>query len=128
MRVWAMRIGAVILLIWCALSARDAIARARMTHDDMRERLESELEQVAATLPEQGPVGYVDARSGDPSMELALHVGQYVLAPRLLVAGSGPEWVIVRTDAPASVADPRLAAYQPVGRSAGSHRLYRRMQ
>ena len=126
MLAWATRIAASILLIWCVATALDAMARARSLDDDGRRQLERELEQLADDLPPRGVIGYVDARRGDPSMELALHVGQFALAPRLIRPGSGPEWVIVRSDAGGSAVHPQITGYDAVGEAAGSHRIYRR--
>jgi hypothetical protein len=128
MRAWVTRVAVSILLIWCVVTALDAMARAKALQDDGRRQLELELEQLAGDLPPRGIIGYVDARSGDPSMEMALHVGQFAIAPRLIRAGSGPEWLIVRTEATGPAGDPRLTGYEAVGGAVGSHRIYRRIQ
>jgi hypothetical protein len=117
---------AAALLAWSVAIAVDGVQRARQRPADDRPRAYAELETLAASLPPRGSVGFVQA--GEPAQALprAIHIAQYVLAPRVVMEGAGAEFVIGHIDAEY---DDRwiVDGYTEVG-AAGPWRVFRRTQ
>jgi hypothetical protein len=63
---------------------------------DIPEREEQRLASLRYVLPEYGSIGYVDPDQSwsDPAAIRAFYLTQYALAPRIIVYGAEPEYVI----------------------------------
>lgn len=119
MPIWVHRAGAALLLAWCLLSVVAALRTAIERGPDERAALEAELDALAADVPADAIVGYIEPRRvEEPS---AIQRAQYALVPRIVSPGPGPEFVIA---APGASFD--LAGYEPVAGASDEHRLYRR--
>lgn len=127
----------MLLVAWCLMMAVSAVRQSWSQQPTGRAALEAELMALVAHLPAGGTIGYVTAGDGEDLRHEAaihtgeqpgvLHVAQYVLAPRIVRVGPGPEYVIVRRDAAADPAT-ALSGYEPAGAVAGTHRVYRRIR
>lgn len=111
------------LLIWCVLAAAAGLRSALLLEPDVRTGLDADLRSLSVGLPPHGGVGYLQDPAAGPD---AFHAAQYALAPRVLVAGTGPDHLIVAPEAGLSERDPVLTGYQPVRSSTAGHRLFRR--
>ena len=119
MSVGVQRIGATLLLAWCLVSVVAALRAAIEREPDRRAALEAELDALAANVPADAVVGYIEPRRvEEPS---AIQKAQYALVPRIVSPGPGPEFVIA---APGAAFD--FAGYQPIAGAPDEHRLYRR--
>lgn len=112
------------LLIWCVLAAAAGLRSALLLERDARKAFEADLLTLSVELPPHGTVGYLHDGAG----ETAFHAAQYALAPRVLVARTGPDYLIVAPDAAVPESDPRLTGYEPVRADAAKHRLFRRVR
>lgn len=119
---------AVLAIVWSLVAAGAGLRAARALPDDPMTRLESEFRALAVSLPPTGEIGYLERyENGGATDAVQMHyAAQYALAPRVVPARTGQEFIIVAagTDRPGD--DPRLAGYAPVASTPAGHRVFRR--
>lgn len=123
------RVVATLVLAWSLVAGASAVRVARALPADPMQRLEAEFLELAPRLPPAGEVGYLDRyeNAGDEAVVRERYAAQYALAPRVMVARTGPEFLIVAHDTERSGGDDRLAGYFLVATTAAGHRLFRRL-
>lgn len=119
---------AVIGVAWALLASASAVRAALSIPPDPMGQLESEFRALIADLPPRGQIGYLERYEGGGSVEAVRqhYAAQYALAPRVVVARTGPEFVIVASGTERPGGDPRLKGYVQVARSPAGHRVFRR--
>lgn len=105
------------------LAAAAGLRSALLLAPDARTQVEADLQTLSAELPLHGTVGYLQHGGAGAA---AFHAAQYALVPRVLVPGTGPEYLVVAPESGAPERDPGLAGYDPVHPGAAGHRLFRR--
>jgi hypothetical protein len=123
-------VGYVAICAWCSVAAISAFLQAQTPVPNQIAGLDVEFSAFSAHLPARGTIGYLDAHQDAGSEEAVRtrYVAQYALAPLVVVAHVGPEFVIVAKDTADPGGDPRLSGYAQVATVPGSHRLFRRLQ
>lgn len=109
-------------------AALSAARVARRTPVDPTARLEGEFLPLAAALPGRGEVGYLEryVNGGSEDAVRTHYAAQYALAPRVVRARTGQEFVIVAAGHERPGGDARLRGYAPVASSPAGHRVFRR--
>lgn len=92
-------------------------------------RLEREFRVLIPDLPSSGDIGYLERYEEGGSVEAVRthYAAQYALAPRIIVARTGSEFVIVADGTERPGGDPRLRGYFQVARTPAGHRVFRRL-
>lgn len=123
------RVLATLVLAWSLVAGASAVRVARALPPDPMRRLEAEFLELAPRLPPAGEIGYLDRyeNAGDEAVVRERYAAQYALAPRVMVARTGPEFLIVAHDTERPGGDDRLAGYFLVSTTPAGHRLFRRL-
>ena len=88
---------------------------------------EAEFLPFVPDLPARGEIGYLEPFRAGTESDVRLHyAAQYALAPRVIVARTGPELLIVPVGAENPSGDSRLDGYRRVRTLPNGHRLFRR--
>ena len=125
-RGWVPWVGGGVLLAWCLAAALSALLTAlRQPRDPMAE-LEASFAPFAFELPPFGEIGYLEAAVGGDEAERTYYAAQYALVPRVIVARTGPEFLIVAGGSERE-RDPRLEGYFLARPLPNGHRLFRRL-
>jgi len=125
---WRAALGAV-LLAWSLLAAVSTVRDGLTRGPDPIAELEPEFLALVFDLPASGLVGYLEAYS-DAGADAAVRMyfaAQYALAPRVVVARVGPEFLIVAQGTERPSGDSRLDGYHQVAAFPSGHRVYRRL-
>ena len=123
------RVLATIALAWSLVASASALRTALLLPPDPMQRLDAEFRELAPRLPPTGEIGYLDRyeNAGDDAVVQARYAAQYALAPRVVLARTGPEFLIVAYDTERPGGDARLAGYFLVATTSAGHRLFRRL-
>jgi hypothetical protein len=123
------RVLATLALAWSLVAGASALRMALTMPPDPMQRLEAEFLELAPRLPSAGDIGYLDRyeNAGDEAVVRARYAAQYALAPRVVVARTGPEFLIVAHDTERPGGDARLNGYFLVATTSAGHRLFRRL-
>ena len=123
------RVLATLALAWSLVAGASAVRVALVQPADPMQRLEAEFLELAPRLPPTGVVGYLDRyeNAGDEAVVRERYAAQYALAPRVVLARTGPEFLIVAHDTERPGGDSRLAGYFLVATTPAGHRLFRRL-
>jgi hypothetical protein len=123
------RVLATLALAWSLVAGASAVRTALMLPPEPMEHLEAEFLELASRLPPTGDIGYLDRyeNAGDDAVVRARYAAQYALAPRVLLARTGPEFLIVAQDTERPGGDSRLDGYFLVATTSAGHRLFRRL-
>ena len=137
----ARTLGAVGLVLWAGYRAhlpaivedRRLVALPRGEGDPI-DPLDRQYQALTPWLPAHGTIGYLPPLSGE--LYGGLFVAEYALAPRIVVPGTGAEFVIVPAEATpsshpvtASVSeDPRLEGFRLYRAFDTGARIYRRVR
>ena len=124
------RVLATLALAWSLVASASALRTALLLPPDPMQRLDAEFRELAPRLPPTGEVGYLDRyeNAGDDAVVRARYAAQYALAPRVVLARTGPEFLIVADDTERPGGDPRLDGYFLVTTTSAGHRLFRRLK
>ena len=115
------------LIAWCLLSAGSALRDALHHPADPMDEQEALFLPLVPELPPDGEIGYLEPYHAGTEADVRLHyAAQYALTPRVIVARTGPDWLIVPPGAEDPAGDARLAGYQRVRTLANGIRLFRR--
>ncbi len=119
---------AVVGVTWSLLAAGAALRAARALPTDPMAQLESEFRELAIDLPPLGEVGYLERYEDGGAVEAVRthYAAQYALAPRVIRARTGQEFVVVALGTERPGGDPRLRGYVQVARTSAGHRVFRR--
>jgi hypothetical protein len=123
------RVLAALGVAWSLLTAGAALRAARALPADPMARLEREFRVLVTDLPSTGVIGYLERYEGGGAVDaVQMHyAAQYALAPRIVVARTGSEFVIVASGTERPGGDARLDGYVAVTRTAAGHRVFRRL-
>jgi hypothetical protein len=124
---WTNWIGGGVLLTWCLAAAVSALLTAARQPRDPMPELEASFAPFVIELPASGVVGYLEAPVGGAEAERAYYAAQYALVPRVIVARTGPEFLIVARGTAREGGDPRLEGYFPIRHLPNGHRLFWRL-
>ena len=124
------RVLATLALAWSLVASASALRTALLLPPDPMQRLDAEFRELAPRLPPAGEVGYLDRyeNAGDDAVVRARYAAQYALAPRVVLARTGPEFLIVADDTERPGGDARLDGYFLVTTTSAGHRLFRRLK
>jgi len=116
-----------VLIAWCLLSAGAALRDALGHAPDPMDEQQAAFLPLVPELPLRGEIGYLEPYHSGTEADVRLHYAdQYVLTPRVIVAHTGPELLIVPPGAEDPSGDPRLAGYRRVRTLPNGIRLFRR--
>ena len=125
---WVPWVGGGLLLVWCLAAAVSALLMAARQRRDPMPDLEASFAPFALELPAAGVIGYLEAAAGGEEAERMYYAAQYTLVPRVIVARTGPEFLIVARGTEREGSDPRLEGYFPVRQLPNGHRLFWRLE
>jgi hypothetical protein len=123
------RVLATLALAWSLVASASALRTVLPLPPDRMGQLEAEFLELAPRLPPTGEIGYLDRyeNAADEAVVQARYAAQYTLAPRVVVARTGPEFLIVAHDTERPGGDSRLNGYFLVTTTSAGHRLFRRL-
>jgi hypothetical protein len=120
-------LGGGALMAWCLLSAGAALRDAISHTPDPMDEQQALFLPLVPELPPHGEIGYLEPYHAGTEADVRLHyAAQYALTPRVVVAHTGPDWLIVPPGAEDPAGDARLAGYRRVRTFANGIRLFRR--
>ena len=138
----ARTLAAVGLLLWAgsrahipAITADRRLRALPPGEGDPIDRFDRQFQSLIPWLPVHGPVGYLPPVGGDPYG--GFYVAEYALAPRIVIPGAGPDFVIVpaetepgahRASAAPNGEDPRLPGFVLYREAETGARVYRRVR
>lgn len=119
---------AAAVMAWCVAAALYNLTTASRPRHPIAV-LEAQFASLIPYLPASGEVGFLE-HYADPGAEDAVktwYTAQYALAPRIVAARPGAEFLIVADGTAHPSSDPRLEEYFRVVTVEGGHQLYRRL-
>lgn len=124
---WQVVLGGLVLA-WCLAAAIGSLRAVHARPRDPMSLQEAEFRALAPYLPRRGEVGYLEPDADDLSGDAvrAHYAAQYALAPLVVVARTGPDFLIVPRGTVRPEADERLAGYGLALALPSGHALYRR--
>ena len=108
--------------------ATDRQFLAKNPGPDLISREAARYQVLVASLPGSGTVGYLLEEAPSSYASLLFMLAQYALTPRLVVLGTGADYVIVPPEAGVADDDPRLRGFILYERFPNGMRVFRRAQ
>jgi len=126
---WLVHVVGAAVVVWGAAAAVSALLAARDLPPDPMAGLQADFAMLAPELPETGTIGYLEhyANAGADVEVRRYYAAQYALAPLVVVARTGPEYLIVAPGTPDPAGDPRLDDYRLAELFPNDLRIYRRI-